>query len=135
MVVKSHTCNTDCSSKAARYAKDMDFEARYVLIKTSTSEALEQRLKALGKDDTAIQEILKRLATELEPEKTEVLFNTTIVVDDEQLAVKSLRDYIYRKSESETAGAQGLGEDISMKEGDEANAEDAETKEATMTDA
>jgi len=113
----------------------MDFEARYVLIKTSTSEALEQRLKALGKDDTAIQEILKRLATELEPEKTEVLFNTTIVVDDEQLAAKSLRDYIYRKSESETAGDQGLGEDISMKEGDEANAEDAETKEATMTDA
>ncbi|RBR09626.1 uncharacterized protein FIESC28_09774 [Fusarium coffeatum] len=121
--------------EAARYAKDMDFEARYVLIKTSTSEALEQRLKALGKDDTAIQEILKSLATELEPEKTEVLFNTTIVVDDEQLAVKSLRDFIYRKSKSETAGDQGLREDISMKEGHEANDECAETKEATMTDA
>lgn len=135
MVIKSHTYNTNYSSKAARYAKDMDFEARYVLIKTSTSEALEQRLKALGKDDTAIQEILKSLATELEPEKTEVLFNTAIVVDDEQLAVKSLRDFIYRKSESETAGDQGLGEDISMKEGHEANDEGAETKEATMTDA
>ncbi|RGP70514.1 nuclear matrix p84 [Fusarium longipes] len=122
--------------EAAQYAKDMGFEARYVLIKTSTPEALEQRLKAEGKEDSAIQEILKRLPTELEPGKANELFNTIITDDDEQAAVKTLGDYIYGKSEIAPAGEQGSGEeDTAMNEGDDANAEDAETKETTMTDA
>lgn len=113
----------------------MGFEARYVLIKASTPEVLEQRLKALGKEDSTIQEILKRLPTELEPEKADELFNATIVDDDEQAAVKILDDYIYAKSEDEPTAEPGSGEDTAMKEDDEAIAEDTETKEATMTDA
>ncbi|CAF3508127.1 unnamed protein product [Fusarium graminearum] len=121
--------------EAAQYAKDMGFEARYVLIKASTPEVLEQRLKALGKEDSTIQEILKRLPTELEPEKADELFNATIVDDDEQAAVKILDDYVYAKSEDEPTAEPGSGEDTAMKEDDEAIAEDTETKEATMTDA
>jgi THO complex subunit 1 len=113
----------------------MGFEARYVLIKTSTPEALEQRLKASGEEDSAVQEILKRLPTELEPGKVDELFDTSIVDDNEEAAVKTLGDYIYGKSETEPAGEQSSEEDTAMKEGDEANAEDAETREATMTDA
>ncbi|RGP63371.1 nuclear matrix p84 [Fusarium sporotrichioides] len=122
--------------EAAQYAKDMGFEARYVLVKPSTPEALEQRLKASGEEESAIQEILKRLPTELEPEKVDELFDTAIVDDDdEQAAVKNLGDYIYEKNETEPAGEPGSGEDTVMKEEDEAISEDAETKEATMTDA
>ncbi|KAL6913165.1 hypothetical protein ACHAP8_004453 [Fusarium lateritium] len=120
--------------EAAQYAKDMGFEARYVLIKTSTPDALEQRLKASGEEDSIVQEILKRLPTELEPGKVDELFNTIIADDDEQAAVKTLGDYIYGKSETEPAGEPG-SEDAAMKEEDEAIAEDTETKEATMTDA
>ncbi|CEI68729.1 hypothetical protein FVEN_g7986 [Fusarium venenatum] len=120
--------------EAAQYAKDMGFEARYVLIKASTPEALKQRLKASGEEDSTTQEILKRLPTELEPGKVDELFNTIIVDDDEQAAVKTLGDYIYGKGETEPAGESG-SEDTAMKEEDEAIADDTETKEATMTDA
>jgi THO complex subunit 1 len=112
----------------------MGFEARYVLIKTSTPEALEQRLKASGEEDSTVQEILKRLPTELESGKVDELFDTIIADDDEQAAIKALGNYIYGKGETESAAEPG-SEDTAMKEEDEAIAENAETKEATMTDA
>ncbi|KAJ4264774.1 hypothetical protein NW762_005017 [Fusarium torreyae] len=122
--------------EAGQYAKDMDFQARYILVKTSTPEILEQRLKDLGKEDSVIQGILKRLPAELEPAKVDELFDTTIVDDDDAAAAgKALEDYIYGKSEGESAGEQGSGDDTAMKDGEDDNTKGAETKEATMTDA
>jgi guanylate kinase len=115
----------------------MDFEARYVLINTSTPETLEQRLKASGKEDSAVQEILKKSPAELEPAKVDELFNRTVVDDDEVAAVKDLGDYIYGKSQDKSLGEQDSGDDAAMKD-DEAtgDVEDVEAKEeATMTDA
>ncbi|KAH6969793.1 THO complex subunit 1 transcription elongation factor-domain-containing protein [Fusarium avenaceum] len=123
--------------EAAQYAKDMDFEARYVLINTSTPETLEQRLKASGKEDSAVQEILKKSPTELEPAKVNGLFNTTVVDDDDVAAVKDLGDYIYGKSQDKSLGEQDSGDDAVMKDSEATkDVEDVEAKgEATMTDA
>ncbi|KAF5023242.1 hypothetical protein F66182_4694 [Fusarium sp. NRRL 66182] len=120
--------------EAAQYAKDMDFQARYILVKTSTLEVLEQRLKSSGMDNSAVQEILKSLPTGLEPAKIDELFDTTIIDDDNVAAVKALGDYIYGKSGGGSARRQGSEDDTAMKDTDSA-AEDAETKEAAMTDA
>lgn len=115
----------------------MDFEARYVLINTSTPETLEQRLKASGKEDSAVQEILKKSPTELEPAKVNGLFNTTVVDDDDVAAVKDLGDYIYGKSQDKSLGEQDSGDDAVMKDSEATkDVEDVEAKgEATMTDA
>ncbi|KAF5672866.1 hypothetical protein FHETE_3585 [Fusarium heterosporum] len=120
--------------EAAQYAKDMDFEARYVLINTSTSETLEQHLKASGKEESTIQEILKKSPAELESTKIDELFNITIVVgDDDVAAIKRLGGYIYGKSQDDTPGEQGSEADTAMK--DEEVVEDVKANETTMSDA
>ncbi|KAF9777183.1 hypothetical protein IL306_004547 [Fusarium sp. DS 682] len=129
--MKPHILLTDSSYQAAQYAKDMDFEARYVLITTSTPEALKQRLEASGKEASAVQDILKNLPTELEPGKVDELFNITIVNDDQVEAVKAIGNYIYGEGE----GQQGSGEDTAMKDEEEDTSKVAETEETTMTDA
>ncbi|WKT48945.1 Guanylate kinase/L-type calcium channel beta subunit [Fusarium oxysporum f. sp. vasinfectum] len=117
--------------EAAQYAKDMDFQARYVLITTSTPELLKQRLEASGKEESAIQDILRKFSTELESRKVDELFDTSIVDDDDVEAVKATGNYIYGESE----GKQGLSENTAMKDEEEDTTKVAETKEATMTDA
>ncbi|KAL2680781.1 hypothetical protein Neosp_008384 [[Neocosmospora] mangrovei] len=109
--------------EATQYAKDMDFQARYILIKPSSPEALEERLKAAGKEESVIQEAIKKLPTELDPAKLGELFDTTIADDDVDTAAKALGDYIYKKG--------GADEDTAMKDDEEAT----DAKEAAMTDA
>lgn len=101
----------------------MDFQARYILIKPSSPEALEERLKAAGKEESAIQDVIKKLPTELDPAKLGELFDTTIAEDDVDTAAKALGDYIYEKGSS--------NEDTDMKDSEEAT----DSKEAAMTDA
>ncbi|RSL39349.1 hypothetical protein CEP53_014120 [Fusarium sp. AF-6] len=109
--------------EATQYAKDMEFQARYILIKPSSPEALEERLKAAGKEESAIQDVIKKLPTELDPAKLGELFDTTIADDDVDAAAKALGDYIYEEGSA--------NEDTDMKDGEEA----ADAKEAAMTDA
>lgn len=109
--------------EATQYAKDMDFQARYILIKPSSPEALEERLKAAGKEESVIQEAIKKLPTELDPAKLGELFDTTIADDDVDAAGKALGDYIYEKGNAD--------EDTAMKDNEEA----ADAKETAMTDA
>ncbi|WAO92960.1 Guanylate kinase-like domain-containing protein [Fusarium falciforme] len=109
--------------EATQYAKDMDFQARYILIKPSSPEALEERLKAAGKEESVIQEAIKKLPTELDPAKLGELFDTTIADDDVDAAAKALGNYIYEKGNSD--------EDTAMKDDEEA----ADAKETAMTDA
>ncbi|KAF4485684.1 nuclear matrix p84 [Fusarium agapanthi] len=116
--------------ESAQYAKDMDFQARYVLITTSYPELLKQRLEASGKEESAIQDILKKLSTELESSKVDQLFDTSIVDDDDE-AVKTIGNYVYGESE----GKQDFSEDAAMKDEEEDTTMIAEAKEATMTDA
>ncbi|KAF5966843.1 hypothetical protein FBULB1_11468 [Fusarium bulbicola] len=117
--------------EAAQYAKDMDFQARYVLITTSYPELLKQRLEASDKEESAIQDILKKLPTELESSKVDQLFDTSIVDDDDVEAVKTIGNYVYGKSE----GKQDFSEDAAMEDEEEDTTKIAEAKEATMTDA
>ncbi|KAI8662719.1 Guanylate kinase-like domain-containing protein [Fusarium sp. Ph1] len=109
--------------EATQYARDMDFQARYILIKPSSPEALEERLKAAGKEESVIQEAVKKLPTELDPAKLGELFDNTIADDDVDAAAKALGDYIYEKGNSD--------EDTAMKDNEEA----ADAKETAMTDA
>ncbi|KAF5634419.1 hypothetical protein F25303_8755 [Fusarium sp. NRRL 25303] len=115
--------------EAAQYAKDMDFQARYVLVTTSNPELLKQRLKASGKEESAIQDILKKHSTELELCKVDELFDTSIVDDDDVEAVKAIGNYIYGESQ----GKQDFSEDTAMKDEEENTTKIAEAKEATMT--
>ena len=101
----------------------MDFQARYILIKPSSPEALEERLRAAGKEESVIQEAIKKLPTELDPAKLGELFDTTIADDDVDAAAKTLGDYIYKKG--------GADEDTAMKDDEEAT----DAKEAAMADA
>ncbi|KAF4442491.1 nuclear matrix p84 [Fusarium acutatum] len=117
--------------EAAKYAKDMDFQARYVLITTSNPELLKQRLEASGKEESAIQDILKKFSTELESSKVDELFDTSIVDDDDVEAVNAIGKYIYGESE----GKQDVSEDTAMEDEEEDTTKIAEAKEATMTDA
>ncbi|KAM0436181.1 hypothetical protein ACHAPT_003073 [Fusarium lateritium] len=108
--------------EATQYAKDMDFQARYILVKPSSPEAFEERLRAAGKEESDIQDTLKKLPTELDPAKLGELFETTIVDDDVETAARALGDYIYEK--------EGASEDTAMKDSEET----ADTKESAMTD-
>ncbi|KAI1010209.1 hypothetical protein LB503_013186 [Fusarium chuoi] len=117
--------------EAAQYAKDMDFQARYVLVTPSNPELIKQRLKALGKEESAIQDILKKHSTELELCKVDELFDTSIVDDDDVEAVKAIGNYIYGESQ----GKQDFREDTAMKDEEKDTTKIAEAKEATMTDA
>lgn len=128
--------------QAAQYAKDMDFQARFILIKPPTPEVLEQRLKSLGKDDTTVETTLKNLPTDLDESKVAELFATTIVNGDLDQAAKALGSFIFDKpgDEDKTNDGEGATEDTAMKDDDGAaqkNGEDAaeEPKEATVTDA
>ncbi|KAH8686704.1 THO complex subunit 1 transcription elongation factor-domain-containing protein [Ilyonectria robusta] len=128
--------------EAAQYAKDMDFQARFILIKPPTPEVLEQRLKSLGKDDTTVETTLKNLPTDLDESKVAELFATTIVNDDLDQAAKALGSFIFDKpgDEDKTNDDEGATVDTAMKDDEGAtqgNGEDAveEPKEATMTDA
>ncbi|KAJ4309448.1 hypothetical protein N0V84_011497 [Fusarium piperis] len=109
--------------EATQYAKDMDFQARYILIKPSSPEALQERLKAAGKEDSTIQEAIKKLPTELDPAKLGELFDTTVADDDVDTAAKALGDYIYERGSA--------SEDAAMKDSEEA----ADANESAMTDA
>ncbi|RBQ65534.1 hypothetical protein FVER53590_25792 [Fusarium verticillioides] len=102
----------------------MDFQARYVLIKASKPELLKQRLEASGKEESAIQDIMKKLSTELESSKVDELFDTSIIDDDDVEAVKTIGNYIY-----------GESKDTAMKDEEEDTTKSAEAKEATMTEA
>lgn len=127
--------------QAAQYAKDMDFQARFILIKPPTPEVLEHRLKSSGKDDTTVETTLKNLPTDLDEPKVAELFTTTIVNDDLDQAAKALGSFIFDKpgDADETNDDEGATEDTAMKDDEGAtqgNGEDAaeEPKEATMTD-
>ncbi|KAK5988864.1 THO complex subunit 1 [Cladobotryum mycophilum] len=101
--------------EAAQFAKDMDFSARYLLIKPPTNEALHHRLSQAGnRDEAAIQALLASLPQDLDESKTRDLFDTVITNDDLDKTVDSLRDYIYDDGgDGKTAGEEVNG-DASM---------------------
>ncbi|CAM1502847.1 Fc.00g076230.m01.CDS01 [Cosmosporella sp. VM-42] len=93
--------------EAAQYAKDMDFQARFILIKPPTPEALSERLKASGKEDSAIEEILKDLPAALGDSEVAELFTSTIINEDLDTSSKGLGDIIYEKEDAELTNGNG----------------------------
>ncbi|KAM5345520.1 hypothetical protein ACJ41O_011382 [Fusarium nematophilum] len=100
--------------EAAQYAKDMDFQARYIHIKPSAPEA-----------------------ADIDPSTSDDLFDTTIIVNDVTTAVKALGDHIYERDggAGPSNGEHGSRADGAMKGIEEMGEEAAETKEVTMNDA
>ncbi|KAF7543394.1 hypothetical protein G7Z17_g10770 [Cylindrodendrum hubeiense] len=128
--------------EAAQYAKDMDFQARFILIKTTTPAVLEERLKASGKDDATVETTLKNLPTDLDESKVAELFTTTIVNDDLDQASKALGSFIFDKSgDDQTNNDEAAAEDTAMKDDYEGVTEENEAemaeepKETAMLDA
>ncbi|KPM46275.1 hypothetical protein AK830_g339 [Neonectria ditissima] len=129
--------------EAAQYAKDMDFQARFILVKPPTPEILEQRLKSSGKDEATIETTLKNLPTDLDESKVAELFSTTIINDDLSQAVKALGSFIFDQASdgNKTSDAEGTTEDSAMNDDDGGATEDdktnaaEESKEAAMPDA
>lgn len=91
----------------------MDFQARYILIKPPTPEALSERLKAAGKEDSAIQETLNTLSTDLDEAKIGELFDSTITNDALDESSKALGDFIYTKGDAELTNGS---DDAEMKD-------------------
>lgn len=77
----------------------MDFTARYILIKPSSTECLQTRLKDAGKDDAALEAITVKLEEQLDESKTGEVFNTTIINEELDVATKTLGDFLYGKEE------------------------------------
>lgn len=101
--------------EAARFAKDMDFSARYVLVKPSSAEALSARLSKAGKDDDAIKPIVDKLPEQLDEDSTAEVYDISVVNDEEEVAGKELMSFVYRKE-----GEEGTNGDVAMGEGDSA---------------
>ncbi|QUC22163.1 uncharacterized protein UV8b_06404 [Ustilaginoidea virens] len=89
--------------KAARFAKDMDFSARYILVQPPPYEALQARLSAAGLGRETIQGLLAMSVEETEEIDDTGLFDHTIANDDDEEAVaRSLSAYIFSKTHDTT---------------------------------
>jgi THO complex subunit 1 len=75
----------------------MDFAARYILVKPSSNEFLQERLKSAGKDDAAIQTIIDKLPEQLDDSKISELFDRTVVNDVLDKAYKAFDEYVFTK--------------------------------------
>ncbi|KAG5930159.1 hypothetical protein E4U53_002295 [Claviceps sorghi] len=97
--------------EAARFAKEMGFTARYVLIKPPPSdETYKQRLSSTGLDEDAVQSIMDQLPTDLDPSKTSQLFDHALSSEaDLDLLSQALSAYIFGNDVNGTppAGTNG----------------------------
>ncbi|KAH7313313.1 THO complex subunit 1 transcription elongation factor-domain-containing protein [Stachybotrys elegans] len=96
--------------EAAQFAKDMDFTARYILVKPASDESLQERLEQSGKASEAIDAILKKLPEDLEDGKVSDLFDTSIVNGELAEAVKMLDGYVYEEAAKAEEGAAAAGD-------------------------
>ncbi|KAI9167361.1 THO complex subunit 1 [Paramyrothecium foliicola] len=85
--------------EAAQFAKDMDFTARYIFIKPASDESLQERLEKSGRSSDVIQEIIANLPTTTDESKLNEVFDSIVVNDDLDSAVKLLGGYIYESEE------------------------------------
>ncbi|TWU74797.1 hypothetical protein ED733_006287 [Metarhizium rileyi] len=84
--------------EAAQFAKDMDFAARYILIKPPPTEIYQARLSSSGHDDTVVKDILSRLPQELDDSKSSELFDVAITSEDGVgEGARSLSEYVFSK--------------------------------------
>lgn len=105
---------------AAQFAKDMYFEARYILVKPSSPETLQGRLEAAGTAEENVRAIMEKLPEQLDESKTVDVFGTSIINDDLDQAHEHLVEYLFAKDES-----SGEGED---EEAENNEVEDEEPK-------
>ena len=94
--------------QAAQFAKDMDFSARYVLLKPPSAEALTSRLTQTGVDETAAKEIAAKAAESEAP--GEEVFGCVVVNEELDAAVEAVDGFVY---------GSGEGEGEAKEEGDE----------------
>ncbi|KAH0597090.1 hypothetical protein MHUMG1_05399 [Metarhizium humberi] len=114
--------------EAAQFARDMDFLARYILIKPPPTEAYQARLSSCGYDDAVIKGILSRLPEEFDDSNISELFDVTVTNEDGlEDVTKSLSEYIFSKEDQvngeESKGGDGdhtLGGENQDPQGDEA---------------
>jgi guanylate kinase len=94
----------------------MDFTARYILVKPSNNELLQERLKSAGKDDAAIQTIIDKLPEQLDESKVSELFDRTVVNDVLDEAFKALDEHVFAKDGDTAKDAKGVEDDAVMEQ-------------------
>jgi guanylate kinase len=107
----------------------MDFTARYVLIKPSSTDDLESQLQAAGVAETEIKAAVDKFREQLDETKAGELYDTIIVNDDLEKSHQSLVEYLYAAAKS--GGSAGENdEDMQEEDGKEEEAKgEADTME------
>ncbi|KAI6779553.1 THO complex subunit-like protein [Emericellopsis cladophorae] len=83
---------------SAKFAKDMDFDARYVLVKPASPESHETFLKAEGgRDDAAIKAVVDSLPALVEGLNADNIAGKVILNENVENASHELGDYLYQK--------------------------------------
>lgn len=120
----------------------MDFEARYILVKPPTPEALADRLRKRSQPDADFQKVLEGLSSALDESKTSEVFSVTILDDDLDSAATILSNALFEKDAApekateelpdvddqngskENGGEAGVSEDVEMENKEDVQAED-----------
>ncbi|KAG5982498.1 hypothetical protein E4U55_001834 [Claviceps digitariae] len=115
--------------EAAKFAKEMGFTARYILIKPPPSrETHQQRLSSTGLDDHAVQTILDQLPTDLDPSKTSQLFDHTLSNEaDLDLVSQALSAYIFGSDHNASTNGAQAAENVPGRDDQKAHAADPNT--------
>ncbi|KAG9255173.1 THO complex subunit 1 transcription elongation factor-domain-containing protein [Emericellopsis atlantica] len=83
---------------SAKFAKDMDFDARYILVKPASPESHETFLKAAGgRDDAAIKAVIDGLPALVEGLNADNIAGKVILNENVENASQELGDYLYHK--------------------------------------
>lgn len=103
----------------AQQVKDLGYEARFVLVKPSNSEAFEARLKKSGVSSEKVAAVLRSLTEDAQhPDSTDDFYDVTIINDDLETAGKALEAFIYGSTPDveQANGTKPEDKDIGMQD-------------------
>lgn len=120
----------ELDSEAAQFAKDMDFAARYVLIKPPSDEVFSSRLADAGVDDAEAKEVVAKAAASAYMGGEEV-FGCVVENDELDAAVDAVDAYIYGTGDGDDDDAEEKEgeEDATMEDAAEGGKDEEEGKE------
>jgi THO complex subunit 1 len=99
--------------QSAKFAKDMDFDARYILVKPASAESHTNYLKAAGsRDEAEIKAIVDSVPAMLEGLNADNVAGKVVLNEDIAKASQELDDYLYQKDADavvDTSNGTGRG--------------------------
>ncbi|KAJ6444657.1 nuclear matrix protein [Purpureocillium lavendulum] len=108
--------------EATQFAKDMDFEARYVLDSPLSADGMRQRLANSGLDDAAVASVLAKQPAPPNGGQPGELFDAVIRDDEVESAVEALSTYVFKgasaEADTDTAAQRQGDEDTALVDSD-----------------